>query len=156
MSKCRRKTKWHRGIGGETPATGLPVGEPTLAEVRLLELAHARSGDKGNTANIGLIVYDEVDYPIILHEVTADRVKKHFRHLVSGPVERFELDNLHALNFLLHGALDGGGTVSLMTDAQGKVFSTALLRMKIDVPGEVAQRVRGRGRCPEGRGGDQG
>ena len=126
-----------------------------MAEVRLLELAHARSGDKGNTANVGLIVYDEEDYPIILKEVTCDRVKEHFKDLVKGPVERFALDNLHAVNFLLHGALDGGGTVSLMTDAQGKVFSTALLRMRIDVPDEVAKRVRGRGRYPGGRRGDR-
>lgn len=127
-----------------------------MAEVRLLELAHARSGDKGNTANIGLIVYDEEDYPLILKEVTSERVKKHFRGLVTGPVERFALDNLHAVNFLLHGALDGGGTVSLMTDAQGKVFSTALLRMRIEVPEEVARRVRGRGRCPQDRRGGRG
>jgi len=120
-----------------------------MAEVRLLELAHARSGDKGDTANVGLIAYDGEDYPIILKMVTTDRVKEHFKDLVKGPVERFRLDNLHAVNFLLHGALDGGGTVSLMTDAQGKVFSTALLRMKIEVPDEVAERVRGRGRHPE-------
>ena len=124
-----------------------------MAKVRLLELAHARSGDKGNTANVGLIAYDEEDYSLILKEVTPDRVKRHFKDMVTGPVERFALDNLHAVNFLLHGALDGGGTVSLMTDAQGKVFSTALLRMKIEVPDEVAARVRGRGRCPEGWGG---
>lgn len=129
--------------------------EPTVAEVRLLELAHARSGDKGNTANIGVIVYDECDYPIVLQQVTADRVKQHFKHIVPGPVERFALDNLHAVNFLLHGALDGGGTVSLMTDAQGKVFSTALLRMEIEVPDEVAERVRGRGRIPGARVGDR-
>ena len=125
----------------------------SVAKVRLLELAHARSGDKGNTANVGLIAYDEEDYSMILKEVTPDRVKRHFKDMVTGPVERFALDNLHAVNFLLHGALDGGGTVSLMTDAQGKVFSTALLRMEIEVPYEVAARVRGRGRCPEGRGG---
>jgi len=129
---------------------------PTVAEVRLLELAHARSGDKGNTANVGLIVLDEEDYPLIVKEVTPDRVKHHFKELVKGPVERYELDNLHAVNFLLHGALDGGGTVSLMTDAQGKVFSTALLRMKIEVPDEVAERVRGRGRPPDGGGRDRG
>ncbi|MDE2974826.1 MAG: hypothetical protein OXU64_08940 [Gemmatimonadota bacterium] len=123
--------------------------------MRLLELAHARSGDKGNTANVGLIVYDKEDYPIILKEVTCARVKEHFKDLVTGPVERFALDNLHAVNFLLHGALDGGGTVSLMTDAQGKVFSTALLRMRVEVPEEVAERVRGRGRCPEDRRGDR-
>ncbi len=124
-----------------------------MPAVRLLELAHARSGDKGDTANVGLIAYDPVDYPLIVEWVTAERVKRHFGTLVKGDVERFELDNLCALNFLLHGALDGGGTVSLMTDAQGKVFSTALLRMEIDVPEEVATRIRGRGRHP-GRGGD--
>lgn len=125
-----------------------------MAEVQLLELAHARSGDKGDTANVGLIAFDEEDYPIILKAVTAERVKKHFKHLVKGPVERFRLDNLHAVNFLLHGALDGGGTVSLMTDAQGKVFSTALLRMRIEVTDEVAERVRGRGRYPPNGMGD--
>ncbi len=119
-----------------------------MARVQLLDLAHARSGDKGNTANVGLIAYEEVDYPLLVEKVTADRVREHFDGMVEGPVERFALDNLGALNFLLHGALDGGGTVSLMTDAQGKVFSTALLRMEIDVPDEVAARVRGRGRPP--------
>ena len=119
-----------------------------LKTVLLLELAHARSGDKGDTANVGVIAYDEEDYPAILEQVTAARVKEHFGSMVKGPVERFRLDNLHAVNFLLHGALDGGGTVSLMTDAQGKVFSTALLRMELEVPGKVASRVRGRGRIP--------
>ena len=124
-----------------------------MARVPLLDLAHARSGDKGNTANVGLIAYDERDYPLLVEEITADRVKEHFAGMVEGPVERFALDNLGALNFLLHGALDGGGTVSLMTDAQGKVFSTALLRMEIEVPEEVADRVRGRGRPPPAGGG---
>lgn len=119
-----------------------------MPRIPILELAHARSGDKGDTANIGLIAYDQIDYPLILEQVTAERVKQHFGPLVSGPVERFELANLCAVNFLLHGALDGGGTVSLMTDAQGKVFSTALLRMEIEVPEEVAIRVSGRGRHP--------
>ena len=119
-----------------------------LKTVLLLELAHARSGDKGDTANVGVIAYDEEDYPVILEQVTAARVKEHFGSMVKGPVERFRLDNLHAVNFLLHGALDGGGTVSLMMDAQGKVFSTALLRMELEVPGKVASRVRGRGRIP--------
>ena len=122
-----------------------------MPRIPLLELAHARSGDKGDTANIGLIAYDPMDYPLILEQVTTDRVKHHFGNLVRGPVERFELDNLCAVNFLLHGALDGGGTVSLMTDAQGKVFSTALLRMEIEVPEEVATRVAGRGRQPARR-----
>lgn len=119
-----------------------------MAKVPLLELAHARSGDKGDTVNVGLIAYDEEDYLFLEKEVTIDKVKRHFGSLVKGRVERFELPNLHALNFLLHGALDGGGTVSLMTDAQGKVFSTALLRMEIEVSDEVARRVRGRGRVP--------
>lgn len=117
-----------------------------LKTVLLLELAHARSGDKGDTANVGVIAYDEEDYSVILDQVTAERVKEHFGSMVKGPVERFRLDNLRAVNFLLHGALDGGGTVSLMTDAQGKVFSTALLRMELQVPEDVARRVRGRGR----------
>lgn len=119
-----------------------------MPRVPLLALAHARSGDKGNTANVGVIAYEQRDYHLIRDQVTADRVSEHFQNMIEGPVERFELHNLHALNFLLHGALDGGGTVSLMTDAQGKVFSTALLRMEIEVPDEVADRVRGRGRVP--------
>lgn len=102
--------------------------------VQLLELAHARSGDKGNTANVGLIARKPEYYPVLLKEVTAARVAQHFRGEIEGPVERYELPNLYALNFLLHGALGGGGTVSLKTDAQGKVFSTALLRMEIRVP----------------------
>jgi hypothetical protein len=101
--------------------------------VRLVDLAHARSGDKGDTANIGLIARKPEYYPILLREVTASRVAAHFRGLITGPVERYELPNLGALNFLLHGALDGGGTISLKTDAQGKVLSTALLRMVVEV-----------------------
>lgn len=102
--------------------------------VELRTIAHARSGDKGDTANIGLIARRPADYPVLLRQVTAARVARHFRGMITGPVERFELPNLRALNFLLHGALDGGGTISLKTDAQGKVFSTALLRMQIRVP----------------------
>jgi hypothetical protein len=103
-------------------------------KVRLLDLAHARSGDKGDTANVGLIALKPQYYPILVKHVTAARVGRHFKGIVQGRVERYELPNLCALNFLLHGALDGGGTISLKTDAQGKVFSTALLRMEIDVP----------------------
>ncbi len=117
--------------------------------VQLVDLAHARSGDKGDTANVGVIAYRMEDYPFLAEQLTAARVREHFGSLIRGPVERFELPNLGALNFLLHGALDGGGTVSLMTDAQGKVFSTALLRMYVDVPDDVAEQVRGRGRMPE-------
>ncbi len=118
------------------------------ARIQLVDLAHARSGDKGDTANVGLIAYRSQDYELLRAQVTPERVKEHFGPLVKGPVERFELPNLYALNFLLHGALDGGGTVSLMNDAQGKVFSTALLRMEIEVPVEVARAMKGRGRLP--------
>lgn len=104
-----------------------------MAKVQLREIAHARSGDKGNTTNIGLVANDPKYYPALVEQVTADRVKQHFAELCDGPVERFELPNLHALNFLLHQSLDGGGTISLRIDAQGKTYSAALLRMEIDV-----------------------
>ena len=107
--------------------------------VQLVKLAHARSGDKGDTANIGLIALRDEIYPLLVREVTAARVKNHFQGICKGEVERFELPNLGALNFLLHESLGGGGTVSLMTDAQGKTFSTALLRMEIEISGEEAQ-----------------
>ena len=105
-----------------------------VKRVRLLDLAHARSGDKGDTANVGLIARRPAHYAHLAKHVTAARVARHFKGLITGKVERFELPNLGALNFLLHGALDGGGTISLKTDAQGKVFSTALLRMEIEAP----------------------
>jgi hypothetical protein len=108
--------------------------------LQLRFLAHARSGDKGNTANVGLIALEPEYYPILVRGVTVARVARHFRGMVKG-VERFELPNLHALNFLLHEALDGGGTISLKTDAQGKVYSTALLRMEIPVPAALARRL---------------
>ena len=107
--------------------------------IRLVDLAHARSGDKGDTANVGLIALRPEWYPTLRRYVTLDAVRVHFRGAITGEVERFELPNLRALNFLLHGALDGGGTLSLKTDAQGKVYSTALLRMTIDVPDDEAE-----------------
>ncbi|HEX8283028.1 MAG TPA: hypothetical protein VF588_06720 [Pyrinomonadaceae bacterium] len=109
--------------------------------VKLLQLAHARSGDKGDTANVGLIALREEFYPVLKREVTAARVKEHFGPLVGGEVERFELPNLGALNFLLHESLGGGGTLSLMTDAQGKTFSTALLRMEVEVADDEARTL---------------
>jgi hypothetical protein len=102
-------------------------------KVPLSQLAHTRSGDKGDTCNIGVIALREADYPVLVREVTAGRVKRHFGDLVQDPVERFELPNLGALNFLLHGALGGGGTVSLRTDAQGKSFGAALLSLEIEI-----------------------
>lgn len=107
-------------------------------KVKLVKLAHARSGDKGDTANIGLIALRDDIYPILVREVTAERVKQHFKGICLGDVQRFELPNLGALNFLLHESLGGGGTLSLMTDAQGKTFSTALLRMEIEVPDDLS------------------
>ncbi len=109
--------------------------------VRLLQIAHARSGDKGDSANIGLIALKPEFYPILVKEVTTDRVKRHFKGICHGDVERFELPNLRALNFLLHKSLGGGGTLSLRTDAQGKTYSAALLRMEVDVPDELAQLI---------------
>ena len=121
---------------------GHRVLRPSGPAIQLRWLAHARSGDKGNTANVGLIALEPELYPLLAREVTAARVRRHFRGMVSR-VERFELPNLGALNFLLHDALDGGGTISLKTDAQGTVFSTALLRMKIPVPAQIARRFGG-------------
>ncbi len=107
--------------------------------IQLTKLAHARSGDKGDTANVGLIALRDEYYPMLVREVTAQRVKDHFKGICKGEVERFELPNLRALNFLLHESLGGGGTISLMTDAQGKTFSTALLRMKIEISDDEAK-----------------
>jgi hypothetical protein len=109
-------------------------------KVQLLKIAHARSGDKGDTANVGLIALKPEYYPILVKEVTAERVKAHFAGICLGKVERFELPNLGALNFLLHQSLGGGGTLSLKTDAQGKTYSSALLRMEIDAPDDPAIR----------------
>jgi hypothetical protein len=110
--------------------------------IRLLDIAHARSGDKGDTANVGVIALEPRWYEVLEQFVTRTRVAEHFRGMIDGDVERYELSNLNALNFLLHGALDGGGTLSLKTDAQGKVYSTALLRMVIDVPDADAKRLQ--------------
>ncbi|MGA3243534.1 MAG: hypothetical protein ABSE41_02875 [Bacteroidota bacterium] len=101
-------------------------------KIQLRQICHARSGDKGDSANIGLIALRDEYYPVIAKQVTAERVKKHFEGIVLGPVERYEMPNIGALNFLLHNALGGGGTKSLKNDAQGKTLSAALLRMEIE------------------------
>lgn len=101
--------------------------------VRLISICHGRSGDKGDTANVGLIARKAEFYPIIEKYVTAKKVKKHFTGIVEGSVERFELPNIWALNFLLHNALGGGGTKSLKNDAQGKTLAAGLLKMEIDI-----------------------
>jgi hypothetical protein len=111
-------------------------------KVRLLDIAHARSGDKGDTANVGVIALRPEWFAVLQMFLTKDRVAQHFKGMITGGVDRFELPNLGALNFLLHGALDGGGTLSLKTDAQGKVYSTALLRMTLDVPDDLAGRLK--------------
>lgn len=101
---------------------------------RLLDIAHARSGDKGDAVNVGLIARDPAHYDFLCEAITVNRVREHFGPMVKGKVERFELPNLSALNFLLHEALGGGGTVSLKLDAQGKTYGAHLLRMEVDVP----------------------
>jgi hypothetical protein len=116
-------------------------GSGATVQVRLLDIAHARSGDKGDTANVGLIALRPEWYQVLERFVTRERIVEHFRGVIEGGVERFELPNLGALNFLLHGALGGGGTLSLKTDAQGKVYSTALLRMTITVPASLATEL---------------
>ena len=103
-------------------------------KVPLSRLAHTRSGDKGDLSNIGVIAHEERYYPVLVRELTPQRVKAHFGELVKGRVERFELPDLGALNFLLYEALDGGGTISLRTDAQGKTFGASLLGLEIDIP----------------------
>ncbi|MCX7876728.1 MAG: hypothetical protein N2321_11280 [Melioribacteraceae bacterium] len=102
-------------------------------KIKLIYIAHGRSGDKGDAANIGIIAYDDKGYEIIKKYLTVEKVQKHFEGICFGKVERFELPNIRALNFLLHNTLGGGGTVSLKHDAQGKTLAAALLRMEIEV-----------------------
>lgn len=105
-----------------------------MKKIKLRDIAHGRSGDKGDAANIGIIAYDDKGYEIIAKHLTAERVKQHFEGICHGKVERYELPNIRALNFLLHNTLGGGGTVSLKHDAQGKTLAAALLRLEIDLP----------------------
>jgi len=104
-----------------------------MSKIKLIDIAHGRSGDKGDAANVGIIAYDDKGYEIIMKHLTTERVKKHFEGICLGEVERFEMPNIRALNFLLHNTLGGGGTVSLKHDAQGKTLAAALLRMEIEV-----------------------
>ena len=118
--------------------------------VQLRRVAFARSGDKGDTVNVGVVAYTDDLYPVLEEQLTADRVKAHFADLCHGEVERFELPNLRALNFLLHESLDGGGTRSLMLDAQGKTFGAAILRMEVDAPEELVREAASRHPVPGG------
>ncbi|MDZ4674480.1 MAG: hypothetical protein SGI84_08500 [Gemmatimonadota bacterium] len=138
--KTKAKPKAKSARVGKTLRPRRPAAPLPPVKIQLRWLAHARSGDKGDTANVGLIALRPEWFPILVKEVTQARVARHFKGQVSS-VDRFELPNLNALNFLLHGALDGGGTISLKTDAQGKVYSTALLRMEIHVPADVARQA---------------
>lgn len=112
-----------------------------MPEVHLLKLAHGRSGDKGNASNVGIIARHPQIYPFLKEILTSERVKEHMKHVCKGNVERFELPNIGALNFLLHESLGGGGTVSLKLDAQGKTHASQVLRMKIDAPQELIDLV---------------
>ena len=105
--------------------------------VRLEAIAHARSGDKGDASNVGLIADTPELFELLRAQVTAERVKRHFREVCRGPVERFEVPNLRAFNFLLHDSLGGGGTESLKTDAQGKTHAQGLLQMEVEVPNDL-------------------
>ncbi len=102
----------------------------------LREIAHARSGDKGDTSNVGVIAYDEADFAILRDQVTAERVRAIYGDLVRGEIQRFELPNIGALNFVLRGALQGGVTTSLALDPHGKTRSSLILDLPIDVPDE--------------------
>lgn len=116
-----------------------------MAIVKLIELAYGRSGDKGNASNVGIIARCGEVYPYLVEILTPERVKEHMKAICKGHVERYELPNIHALNFLLHDSLGGGGTVSLKLDAQGKTHATALLRMEVDVPDDLLETVRNSG-----------
>jgi len=102
--------------------------------IRVADLAHGRSGDKGDTCNVGLVAYDEAGYRRLCRELTAERVQAHYGNLVLGTVTRYEMPGIRALNFVLTRALDGGGTMSLRSDHLGKVMYAWLLRMELNGP----------------------
>jgi hypothetical protein len=115
-------------------------------KVQLYRVAHARSGDKGDASNVGLIAANPEIYELVREQATPERVKQHFREVCRGPVERFPVPNLLAFNFILHDSLGGGGTESLKSDAQGKTHAQGLLMMEIEVPDELLARTEGAGR----------
>ena len=114
-----------------------------MAKVKLIEIAHGRSGDKGNGSNVGIISRHPDVYPFLKKELTAERVKNHMKHICKGRVERYEMENIGALNFILNESLGGGGTVSLKLDAQGKTHASTMLRMELDVPDHLLDLVKG-------------
>lgn len=107
---------------------------PSTRRIKLHDIAHARAGDKGNTSNVSVWVYDPGDYPLVKEQLTAERVKAAFPALIKGPVQRYEVDQLHGLNFVMHDALEGGVNTSLGLDSHGKSWSFLLLDLEIDVP----------------------
>lgn len=112
-----------------------------MATVHLLKIAHGRSGDKGNGSNVGIIARHPDIYPFLKKTLTSERVKEHMKHICKGEVERYEMENINAINFVLNESLGGGGTVSLKLDAQGKTHASTMLRMKVDVPDELLKLV---------------
>ena len=114
-----------------------------MPTVKLLKIAHGRSGDKGNGSNVGIIARHPKIYPFLVETLTEERVKEHMKHICKGSVDRYELPNIGALNFILHESLGGGGTVSLKLDAQGKTHASTLLRMDVDVPKDLLELVEG-------------
>ena len=113
-----------------------------MKKVKLIEIAHGRSGDKGNGSNVGIIARHEKIYPYLKEVLTEERVKEHMKHICKGKVERYEMENISALNFVLNESLGGGGTVSLKLDAQGKTHASSLLRMELEVPEELLTLVK--------------
>lgn len=113
-----------------------------MAKVKLIDIAHGRSGDKGDGSNVGIIARHPEIYPFLKENLTAEKVKDHMKHICKGEVDRYELPNIGALNFVLHESLGGGGTVSLKLDAQGKTHASMLLRMDIEVPDELLKKVK--------------
>lgn len=113
-----------------------------MAKVKLIEIAHGRSGDKGDGSNVGIIARHPDIYPFLKEVLTTEVVKEHMKHICKGEVERYELPNIGALNFILHQSLGGGGTVSLKLDAQGKTHASQLLRMELDVPDDLLELVK--------------
>jgi hypothetical protein len=113
-----------------------------MRRVKLIEIAHGRSGDKGKGSNVGIIARHPKIYPFLKEKLTESSVKDHMKHICKGTVERYELPNIHAINFILNDSLGGGGTVSLKLDAQGKTHASTLLRMELDVPEELLELVQ--------------
>ncbi|MEX0769497.1 MAG: hypothetical protein WD035_02120 [Balneolaceae bacterium] len=112
-----------------------------MEEIKLIKIAYGRSGDKGNTSNIGIIARHPEIYPFLKDKLTAARVKNHMKHICKGEVERYEMPNIGALNFVLKNSLGGGGTTSLKLDAQGKTHAATLLEMELEVPAELLNLV---------------